>query len=78
VAADHHHFTSLDVARDLGGEWRARDLGGDGDHGGNRAIPLIAGAAADVWMSGGCRWGRQNRRCGRLHCVLKSSRDLRV
>jgi hypothetical protein len=48
VAADHHHFTSLDVARDLGGEWRARDLGGDGDHGGNRAIPLIAGAAADV------------------------------
>jgi hypothetical protein len=39
------------------------------------AIPLIAGAAVDVEMSGGCRWRRQNRRCGRLHCLLKSSRD---
>jgi hypothetical protein len=65
-------------ARDLGGEWRARDLGGEGDHEGN-----------GVDCGGGHRCGNELRMsrvgvggrivhhtmCGRLHYLLKSSRE---
>jgi hypothetical protein len=52
------------------GIWEVKGIAG--------AIPLIAGATADVEMSEGCRgWdGRQNRGCGHLHYLLKSSRDI--